>query len=147
MSWTTPDDNPAENVHSRGTPLPKKYLFLSGRDRSYTGLVRAHVLERHHRNKATVLSKGPDGENERSVVPSNKVLGPALSIRTDRARNRARMILSPGSGLIDPFVSFARQTSETEDFLADFCKMLRHRKVQVFDRSFRYWQFIGAIWP
>ena len=146
-SWTSPAANSAEQMESQGPPLPTKYLFLSGRDKSYTGLVRAHVLERHHRRKVPIISKCTDDDNERSVVPSKRILGPAFLTRAARDGMRSGMALSPGNGVIDPFASFARRTSASEDFLADFCKTLCHRKTQVFDRWSRYWQFISAIWP
>lgn len=136
-------DNPPATAHR-----PMQFRFISGLDNSYSKPVRAHVLQRHMRERRLRAERKerrigrPDDIDDlvlvrrkaKHVKRSNAVTAPAAGGRGHAAANQPVpsnsnslvRYVGPASllnqGAVDPFQSTASGSmTATEDLLVDYC--------------------------
>lgn len=143
LDSTNPPPQKAKSTEHR----PMEFRFISGLDNTYSKPVRAHVLQRHIRERRLRAekkgrSRGKPGDDSDSAlarrtaeppIRSNAVKAPATPGRSYNAMMPTGT-LSPkslgryvgpksllGQGTVDPFLSTACRTTTTENLLIDYC--------------------------
>jgi Fungal specific transcription factor domain len=137
-----------EEIPARGRRSPQQFLFLSGIKPSYSADARAHVLQRHIKDrKARTQTKQIRMAHDsvaapkpsRSRLPGTQIgrRGPCFGIPaqsssprdvslaknlededTERAQDLQTVVL--GAGRLDPFAVYVVRTTAQEDSLIDF---------------------------
>jgi hypothetical protein len=124
-----------------------EYRFISGLDNSYSKSVRAHVLQRHLRDRRLRAEKRdrskvkPDDDHDLalvrqraehyrrsngagSLVAPGRIHAPKDQEVTSHATSLQRYVGPKsllGQGTVDPFLSSAYPTTTTENLLIDYC--------------------------